>query len=104
MFFNPEAVEGLGKVWEQEISRTDRQGEEDKGRGKHARGPVAVVIATLSELGWKERGPDKWIIGGHEYDLRTTSPKLIEQMAIAEATGIAWEKAVHHRRDLDGLQ
>eukprot|EP00972_Heterocapsa_arctica_P104858 15452350-Heterocapsa_arctica.AAC.1 len=69
MLFNPEAVEGVGKVWDQEISRTDRQGEEDKGRGKHARGPVAVVIATLSELGWQERGPDKCIIEGHEYDL-----------------------------------
>eukprot|EP00972_Heterocapsa_arctica_P104671 15427632-Heterocapsa_arctica.AAC.1 len=62
MLFNPKAVEGLGRVWDEEISRKDRHGEEDKGRGKHARGPVAAVIATPSELGWQERGPDRWII------------------------------------------
>eukprot|EP00972_Heterocapsa_arctica_P065132 9615179-Heterocapsa_arctica.AAC.1 len=49
-------------------------------------------------------GPDKWIIAGQEYDLRTTSPKLIEQMAIAKATANVWKKAVKHRRDLDGLR
>eukprot|EP00972_Heterocapsa_arctica_P044118 6512517-Heterocapsa_arctica.AAC.1 len=70
MFFNPEAVEGLANVWVQEVTRIDSQGEEDKGRGKHARGPVAVVMATLNELGREENGADKWIIDGHEYDLR----------------------------------
>eukprot|EP00972_Heterocapsa_arctica_P106760 15725058-Heterocapsa_arctica.AAC.1 len=42
MFFNPEAVAGLAAVWQQEVGRTNGNGEEDKGRGKHARGPVAV--------------------------------------------------------------
>eukprot|EP00972_Heterocapsa_arctica_P089069 13135567-Heterocapsa_arctica.AAC.1 len=56
MFFTPEAVEGLEKVWKQEVTRTDSRGNPDKGRGKHARGPVAVVVAVLSELGWEEDG------------------------------------------------
>eukprot|EP00972_Heterocapsa_arctica_P032580 4799277-Heterocapsa_arctica.AAC.1 len=44
MFFTPLAMAGLEKVWEQEVTRIDKQNQ-DKGRGKHARGPVAVVVA-----------------------------------------------------------
>eukprot|EP00972_Heterocapsa_arctica_P020655 3046083-Heterocapsa_arctica.AAC.1 len=104
MFFTPDAVQGLGAVWAQEVARTDKRGENDKGRGKNARGPVAVVIASLDELGWRENGPDKWIIDGNEYNLRKTSPKLIELMAIATATNNVWKKAAVARRDLGGLQ
>eukprot|EP00972_Heterocapsa_arctica_P074603 11010404-Heterocapsa_arctica.AAC.1 len=86
MFFTPLAVAGLGKVWDQEVTRIDRKGESDKGRGKYAGGLVAVVVAVLSELGWQERGPYIWVIDGHEFDLRKTSPKLIEQMATQQAT------------------
>eukprot|EP00972_Heterocapsa_arctica_P085492 12599846-Heterocapsa_arctica.AAC.1 len=64
MFFNPTAVEGLEGVWEQEVTRKDPQGNPNKGRGKHARGPVAVVVAVISELGWEEEGPFTWIIDG----------------------------------------
>eukprot|EP00972_Heterocapsa_arctica_P031443 4631784-Heterocapsa_arctica.AAC.1 len=60
MFFTPLAVAELGKVWDQEVTRIDRKGDSDKGRGKHARGPVAVVVAVLLELGWQERGPCIW--------------------------------------------
>ena len=59
----------MNAVWQQEVGRTYGNGEEDKGRGKHARGPVAEVVATLNELGWKENGADEWIIDGHEFDL-----------------------------------
>eukprot|EP00972_Heterocapsa_arctica_P037736 5554794-Heterocapsa_arctica.AAC.1 len=55
MFFHPESVQELGRVWNKEVP----QG----GRGNHASGPVAVVVATLNELGWEETGPDAWIIG-----------------------------------------
>eukprot|EP00972_Heterocapsa_arctica_P095485 14082040-Heterocapsa_arctica.AAC.1 len=64
MFFNPTAVEGLEGVWEQEVTRKDTQGNPNKGRGKHARGPVAVVVAVISELGSEEEGPYIWIIDG----------------------------------------
>eukprot|EP00972_Heterocapsa_arctica_P004168 618362-Heterocapsa_arctica.AAC.1 len=60
MFSTPHAVAGLEEVWNQEVTRTDSKGDPDKGRGKHARGPVAVVVAVLSELGWLERGPFTW--------------------------------------------
>ncbi len=90
MFFTPNAVAGLGTVWEKEVDRTDSRGDPDKGRGKHARGPVAVVIAVLDELGWEERGPYTWDIDGHIYDLRKDSPKLIEQLAIQHATAAVW--------------
>eukprot|EP00972_Heterocapsa_arctica_P012813 1884007-Heterocapsa_arctica.AAC.1 len=42
MFFTPEAVEGLENVWKQEVTRKDGKGNRNQGRGKHARGPVAV--------------------------------------------------------------
>eukprot|EP00972_Heterocapsa_arctica_P075979 11205840-Heterocapsa_arctica.AAC.1 len=45
----------MGKA--NEVSRKDPTGNPDKGRGKQARGPVAVVVATLAELGWEEDGP-----------------------------------------------
>eukprot|EP00972_Heterocapsa_arctica_P036064 5307334-Heterocapsa_arctica.AAC.1 len=64
MFFTPNAVAGLEGVWRQEVTRTDRSGNPDKGRGKHARGPVAVVVATLAGLGWTEAGPYIWHIDG----------------------------------------
>eukprot|EP00972_Heterocapsa_arctica_P037292 5489022-Heterocapsa_arctica.AAC.1 len=86
MCFTPNAVEGLTEVWKQEVTRVDSKGNPDKGRGKHARGPVAVVVAVLSELGWEEDGPYTWIINGRIYDLRKDSPKLIEQLAIQHAT------------------
>ena len=86
MFFTPNAVVGLETVWEKDVARTDSRGDPDKGRGKHARGPVAVVIAVLAELGWEERGPFTWTIDGHVYDLRKDSPKLLEQLAIQHAT------------------
>eukprot|EP00972_Heterocapsa_arctica_P058150 8579084-Heterocapsa_arctica.AAC.1 len=70
MFFTPNSVAGLEGVWRQEVTRTDHNGNPDKGRGKHARGPVAVVVATLAELGWSEAGPYTWIIDGRVYDLR----------------------------------
>eukprot|EP00972_Heterocapsa_arctica_P054410 8017643-Heterocapsa_arctica.AAC.1 len=60
MFFTPLAVAGLDKVWDQEVTRIDKKGDADKGRGKHARGPVAVVVAVLSELGWQEKSPCIW--------------------------------------------
>ena len=90
MFFTPNAVAGLGTVWEKEVDRTDSRGDPDKGRGKHARGQVAVVIAVLAEQEWEERGPYTWIIDGHIYDLRKDSPKLIEQLAIQHATAAVW--------------
>eukprot|EP00972_Heterocapsa_arctica_P103794 15296737-Heterocapsa_arctica.AAC.1 len=40
--FTPTAVAGLEGVWRQEVTRKDPNGNPDKGRGKHARGPVAV--------------------------------------------------------------
>eukprot|EP00972_Heterocapsa_arctica_P092151 13591095-Heterocapsa_arctica.AAC.1 len=70
MFFTPTAVAGLEGVWRQEVTRKDPNGNPDKGRGKHARGPVAVVVATLAELGWEEDGPYTWIIDRRTYDLR----------------------------------
>eukprot|EP00972_Heterocapsa_arctica_P017994 2660510-Heterocapsa_arctica.AAC.1 len=42
MFFTPKAVEGLENVWKQEVTRKDEKGNPNQGRGKHARGPVAV--------------------------------------------------------------
>eukprot|EP00972_Heterocapsa_arctica_P066750 9849794-Heterocapsa_arctica.AAC.1 len=50
MFFTPKVVEGLENVSKQEVSRKDGNGNPDRGRGKHARGPVGVVVATLAEL------------------------------------------------------
>eukprot|EP00972_Heterocapsa_arctica_P113650 16438337-Heterocapsa_arctica.AAC.1 len=72
MFFTPDAVAGLEGVWQQEVTRKGPTGDPDKGRGKHARGPVAVavVVATLAELGWVENGPHIWTIDGIIYDLR----------------------------------
>ncbi len=52
MFFKQEELAGLDTVWRNEVSRTDTNGNPNKGRGKHAQGPVAVVIAVLAELGW----------------------------------------------------
>eukprot|EP00972_Heterocapsa_arctica_P015548 2288506-Heterocapsa_arctica.AAC.1 len=43
MFFTPTAVAGLEGVWKQEVARKDPNGNPNKGRVKHARGPVAVV-------------------------------------------------------------
>ena len=103
MFFTPMAVQGLEAVWKQEVTRMDGKGKADQGRGKHARGPVAVVVATLAELGWAEDGPYSWTIDGRLYDLRKDSPKLIEQLAIQHATEGVWKKAATKRRDLDGL-
>eukprot|EP00972_Heterocapsa_arctica_P017366 2564130-Heterocapsa_arctica.AAC.2 len=92
MFFTPLAVAGLDKVWQQEVTRLDKKGDPNKGRGKHARGPVAVLVVVLTELDWQERGPDRWIIDGQEFDRRTTSPKLTEQMAIQQATLNVWKR------------
>ena len=103
MFFTPNAVQNLEEVWKQEVTRVDGKGQADQGRGKHARGPVAVVVATLHELGWAEDGPYTWTVDGRIYDLRKDSPKLIEQMAIQHATANVWEKAAKNRRDLEGL-
>ncbi len=54
---------------------------------------MAVVVATLDELGWAEDGPYTWTVDGRVYDLRKDSPKLIEQLAIQHATMGVWEKA-----------
>eukprot|EP00972_Heterocapsa_arctica_P112647 16432936-Heterocapsa_arctica.AAC.1 len=92
-----------GSGWQQEVTRKGPTGDPDKGRGKHARGPVAVVVATLAELGWVEDGPHIWTIDGRIYDLRVDSPKLIEQLAIQHATAAVWRRAAATRRDLGGL-
>eukprot|EP00972_Heterocapsa_arctica_P075153 11088746-Heterocapsa_arctica.AAC.1 len=63
---------GTQRQWRDLVKFGSKKSPEPTGRGRK----------TKEE----ERGPDKWIIEGQEYDLRTTSPKLIEQMAIAKAT------------------
>eukprot|EP00972_Heterocapsa_arctica_P109586 16132739-Heterocapsa_arctica.AAC.1 len=56
--------------------------------------------------GRQEKGLDKWIVDGVQVDLRVTSPKLFEQMAIEAATANVWRKASSGptaRRDLKGI-
>ena len=104
MFFTPDAVQNLEVVWKQEVTRMDGKGKADQGRGKYARGPVAVVVATLDELGWAEDGPYTWTVDGRVYDLRKDSPKLIEQLAIQHATANVWEKAAKNGETSKGLR